>query len=176
MKSRKVRWIIVCVILLILVIYHLPRSHRVTMPVCTVEGNSATVDIDVKYYRRLFSLSYLKGTITVDGVICYDSKSAWGSRQKDGSYWDWYWYFGDADNTVPSNIEFIECTEYSKGIVKHGNNRLYIDYLGDNNTFNKIGFVYVSEDNPDAVAFYGPAQTAEEAEQIRNYKNGDPGK
>lgn len=151
-----------CITLLILVIYHFPQSHRISMPVCTTEGDCATVEIDVKYFRRLFSLSYLDGTVTVDGITYYDSKSAWGPRQKGGSYWDWYWYWGDSDNTIPSNIQFVES---ENGII--GNSMLYIGYLGKNNTFSKIEFFLVSDDFPEGRIYYGPAQTAEEAEQIK---------
>lgn len=166
MKRKIYLGILIGVTLLILIIYHFPQLHRISMPVCTTEGDSATVEIDIKYYRRLLSLSYLEGTITVDGITYYDSKSAWGARQKGGSYWNWYWYWGDSDNTIPSNIQFVESEN-----GKIGNNMLYLSYLGNNNTFTEIEFFFISNDIPEGRTYYGPARTAEEARQLAQNLN-----
>lgn len=135
------------------------------MPVCTTDGNTATLEIDIKYYRRFLSLSWVKGTVTLNDIIYYDSKSAYGPRQEGGSYWDWYWYLGNPDNTIPANTFFYHTDE--KGNVEFFDS-LFILFAGDNNSFNKIEFLYSGDDIPEGTHFYGPAQSAEEAAKIKN--------
>ena len=128
--------VVVSVLLVSLIIYHLPQRRQVSMPVCNAAGEVSYLEIDVNYYRRLFSRPWVEGTVTFDGVVYQDSRSLWGpvNQGEERSYWDWDWYFGDSDSVHPGNLSFH----------KDDNDRIkaFYDYiqffeLGDQNSFTR---------------------------------------
>ena len=154
---------ILCTLLIGLIVYHLPQRRRVTMPVCSSAGDTAQLEIDVKYYRRLFSSPWIEGTVTFDGVVYYDSKAAWGPRQKDGSYWEWDWWFNVPDDALPANSWFYK---KDNDPIKMSQNMIIIWYSGKDCSFDKVWLGYCTEDTNSDVKYYGPASTVEEAKQL----------
>ena len=133
--------VVVSVLLVSLIIYHLPQRRQVSMPVCNAAGEVSYLEIDVNYYRRLFSRPWVEGTVTFDGVVYQDSRSLWGpvNQGEERSYWDWDWYFGDSDSVHPGNLSFH----------KDDNDRIkaFYDYiqffeLGYQNSFEYVVFNY----------------------------------
>lgn len=157
--------VVVSVLLICLILYHLPQRRQVTMPVCNADGEVSYLEIDVNYYRRLFSTPWVEGTVTFDGVVYQDSRSLWGPADQgaDRSYWDWDWYFGDSNSVRPANLRFH----------KDDNDRIkafydYIEFfdLGNQNSFEHIVFNYSKYKANDVVKYFGPAASVEEAQQV----------
>ena len=155
----------VCVLLIGLIIYHLPQRRLVSMPVCNAAGEVSYLEIDVNYYRRLFSTPWVEGTVTFDGVVYQDTRSLWGpvNQGKDRSYWDWDWYFGDSNSVLPANLMFH----------KDNNDRIKAFYgciqffdLGNQNSFEHVVFNYSEYKENDVVKYFGPANSLEEARQV----------
>ena len=156
---------ILCTLLIGLIVYHLPQRRRVTMPVCSAAGEVSYLEINVNYYRRLFSTPWVEGTVTFDGVVYQDSRSLWGPADQgaDRSYWDWDWYFGDSNRVRPANLRFH----------KDDNDRIkafydYIEFfdLGNQNSFEHVVFNYSKYKANDVVKYFGPAASVEEAQQV----------
>ena len=157
--------VVVSVLLVSLIIYHLPQRKQVSMPVCSTAGEVSYLEIDVNYYRRLFSRPWVEGTVTFDGVVYQDSRSLWGpvNQGEERSYWDWDWYFGDSDSVHPGNLSFH----------KDDNDRIKAFYdciqffdLGDQNSFEYVVFNYSQYKANDVVKYFGPANSLEEARQL----------
>ena len=157
--------VVVSVLLICLILYHLPQRRQVAMPVCNAAGEASYLEIDVNYYRRLFSTPWVEGTVTFDGVVYQDSRSLWGPADQgaDRSYWDWDWYFGDSNSVRPANLRFH----------KDDNDRIkafydYIEFfdLGNQNSFEHVVFNYSKYKANDVVKYFGPAASVEEAQQV----------
>lgn len=167
MKKRKIKFIIVfiCVFLSGLVLYHLPQHRQVSMPVCNVTGETVLIEIDVNYYRRLFSKPWIEGTVTFDGEIYQDSRTLWGAVNagEDRSYWDWDWDFKIPSNRLPGNLQFH----------KDSNDRLKAFYdclrfynIGSKHDFSYVIFTYSNHELNDVVKYYGPAEDIEDARRV----------
>lgn len=166
MKKSRILLIVLAVVLLAgLIIYHLPHHWQVSMPVCSADGEVSTLQIDVNYYRRLFSTPWVEGTVTFDGVVYQDSRSLWGPADQgaDRSYWDWDWYFRDSNSVRPANLRFH----------KDDNDRIkafydYIEFfdLGNQNSFEYVVFNYSQYKANDVVKYFGPAASVAEAQQV----------
>lgn len=155
---------ILCTLLIGLIVYHLPQRRRVTMPVCNADGEVSTLEIDVKYYRRLFSIPWVKGTATFDGVTYRDVSSRLGRRQQDGySFWDWVWYFGDPDSVIPANTFFQKEAHDPDKLFQ---DQIYLYYVGEENTFDTVFFYYIQYDESSSQKYFGPASTIEQARQL----------
>lgn len=151
--------VILCALLISLIVYHLPQRRQTAMPVCSAAGEVSYLQIDVKYYRRLFSTPWVEGTVTFDGVVYYDINSDWDVY----SYWDWDWYLGDTDNAQPSNIIFR--TENNDLINILEQQIVFLD-TGNRNMFETVIFYCYEEGTDYATHYYGPAQSVEEARQV----------
>ena len=162
-KSGIVIKILVCALLLGLVIYHLPQRRQVSMPVCNAAGEVSHLEIDVKYYRRLFSMPWVKGTVTFNGDTYRDIATHFGRQHDGSSFWDWVWYFGDPDSIMPANTYFVR-EEYDPS--KTFQDLILLADVGNENTFEAIVCFYIQHDNSPDTKFYGPASTVEEAKQL----------
>lgn len=162
--------VIICALLISLIAYHLPQHRRVSIPVCSTTGEATTLQIDVKYYRRLFSIPWIKGTVTFNGDT-YRDVATYRGRQSDGfSFWDWVWYFGDPDSIIPGNTWF-ENVEYDT--TKTFQDEIMITYLGEGNSFDMVSFLYFQYDNSPTQKYFGPASTIEEARQLAEAQGWD---
>lgn len=155
--------VILCTLLIGLIIYHFPQRRRVSMPVCSADGETAQLEIDVKYYRRLFSIPWVKGTVTFNGVTYRDNATHFGRQQDGASFWDWVWYFGDPNSIIPANTYFVK-EEYDPSKIFQ--DQILLADIGNENTFDAIVCFYIQYDNSQDTKFYGPASTVEEAKQL----------
>ena len=154
---------ILCTLLIGLIVYHLPQRRRVTMPVCNADGEVSTLEIDVKYYRRLFSIPWVKGTVTFDGDSYRDVASRMGRQQDGYSFWDWVWYFGDPDSVIPANTFFQKEAHDPDKLFQ---DEIHLYYVGEGNTFDTVFFYYIQYDELSSQKYFGPASTIEQARQL----------
>lgn len=152
--------VVVSVLLVSLIIYHLPQRRQVSMPVCNAAGEVSYLEIDVNYYRRLFSTPWVEGTVTFDGVVYYDINSDWGVY----SFWDWGWHFGDTKNLIPDNTIFRNSDKNPMNLDKR--NLIVFKDIGSGNMFDTVIFYCLEGASNHATNYYGPASTAEEARQL----------
>ena len=167
-KSRILAIVLICSLILGLFIYHFPQRRRVSMPVCSATGEVSYLEIDIKYYRRLFSIPWVKGTVTFNGDIYRDNATHFGRQQDGASFWDWVWYFGDPDSIIPANTHFVK-EEYDSS--KTFQDEIWLANVGNENTFDAIVCFYIERDNSSDTKFYGPASTVEEARQLAENEN-----
>lgn len=178
-KSRIVAIILVCSLVIGLVAYHLPQRRVVSMPVCNAAGDVSYLEIDVQYYRRLFSTPWVEGTVTFDGVVYQDyyaDLSQYNVEEvgSNSSYWGWDWFFSPGEDPLPANMDFIKINSDKTGLTWLHNtvNRIYFFDIKGIDTFEKIYIIYSDESMTDAsgstrgVSYCGPAMTAEEARQV----------
>ena len=169
----------VCALVIGLLIYHLPQRKVVSMPVCNAAGEVSYLEIDVQYYRRLFSTPWVEGTVTFDGVVYHDyyadlTLSDGKEVGTNSSYWGWDWQFSPNEDTVPSNMDFIKIIPKASAFESVYNmvNRIIFFDVNGSDTFDKVVFTYSDESMTDAsghtsgIAYYGPALTVEDAQQI----------
>ena len=152
--------VVVSVLLICLILYHLPQRRQVSMPVCNAAGEVSYLEIDVNYYRRLFSTTWVEGTVTFDGVVYYDINSDWGVY----SFWDWGWHLGDTKNLIPDNTIFRNSDKNPMNLDKR--NLIVFKDIGSGNMFDTVIFYCLEGASNHATNYYGPASTAEEAQQV----------
>ena len=169
--------ILVGVLLLGLILYHLPQRRQVSMWVCTLSGEPAQVEMDIKYYRRLFVAPYVKGTVFLDGVEYIDEDSILKTLPGIVNENSNTWQFGLKEmNSFPENMKFckkkatdiIMATDILEALRNHIN---FLEISGED-SFEKIHFMLMDESMMDesgsihGISYYGPAKTIEEAGQI----------
>lgn len=178
-KSRIVVCLLACAIFLSLLIYHLPQRRQVTMPVCSATEETAQLEIDVKYYRRLFSTPWVEGTVTWDGVVYHDNYAdltLYNVEEHGGnsSFWGWDFCFTPDENPLPSNMIFIKTNpdETEMTWLHNSVNRIQFVAVRGNDTFDRIAVIYSDKKLRDesghisGIVYYGPARSMEEARQI----------
>lgn len=171
---KKVR---ICIIILVsllvfgLVLYHIPERRQITMSACTLSGKTMQIEMDIKYYRRLFAAPYVKGSVFLDGVEYIDEASIMKTFPGIVNENSNAWQFGLKEmSSFPENMIF--CKKTVKDILEAGNNRIIFADIGGEDGFEKIHFMYTDESMMDesgsisGVSYYGPAATIKEAEQI----------
>lgn len=169
----------VCALVIGLIVYHLPQRRVVSMPVCNAAGDVSYLEIDVQYYRRLFSTPWVEGTVTFDGVVYQDyyadlTLSGGKEHGTNSSYWGWDWQLSPNADTVPSNMDFIKIVPNLTNLdfVYNKVNRIIFFDVNGADAFDKILITYSDESMTDAsgstsgVSYCGPAMTAEEARQV----------
>ena len=180
MKKSRILLLVLAVALLTgLIIYHLPQHRRVTMPVCNADGEVSTLEIDVKYYRRLFSTPWVKGTVAFDGVVYQDYHAVLKTNNveeigSNSSFWGWDWDLLPNKNSRPSNMDFIKINsdQTEQTWLSNTENRIYFFDVRGTDTFEQVLIIYSDEKMTDAfgstsgITYYGPARTVEEARQI----------
>lgn len=157
-KYWKIALVIVALLVLVGIIwYRTPIEKEETMTMCSTEGETIKVTFDVAWHRYLFAPTQLKGTITIDGVVYELWKTA---HQKS---------FIDNIKDKISNVRYIpmfvlesetDALEYSYNFID-----IWMDENSDLENFKKSYILL----NRDGVSehFFGPANTKEEAQQIR---------
>ena len=182
MKKSRILLIVLAVALLAgLIIYHLPHHWQVSMPVCSTDGEVSTLQIDVNYYRRLFSTPWVEGTVTFDGVVYrdYHADLKAGNVEEHGSnssFWGWDFCLPPVNDLLPDNMRFVKTPSSSDGWDHFSNSANNILFMGakDNDAFrfDQIMFFYFDESNRSesgsipGILYAGPAATPEEARQI----------
>ena len=112
-KSHILPIVLVCLLLIGLIVYHLPQRRQTAMPVCNASGEVSFLEIDVSYYRRLFSTPWVEGTVTFDGVIYQDyyADLKAGNVEEHGnssSFWGWDFCLAPFNDQLPSNMKFVK--------------------------------------------------------------------
>ena len=173
--------VVVSVLLVSLIIYHLPQRKQVSMPVCNAAGEVSYLEIDVNYYRRLFSRPWVEGTVTFDGVVYrdYHADLKAGNVEEHGSnssFWGWDFCLPPVNDTLPDNMKFVKVissTAIGDWFSNISNNILFIGANGtDAFNFENVIFFYSDESNESesgsipGILYAGPAATPEEARQI----------
>lgn len=182
MKKSRILLIVLAVALLTgLIIYHLPQRRQVSMPVCNAAGEVSTLEIDVNYYRRLFSTPWVEGTVTFDGVVYqdYHADLKAGNVEEHGSnssFWGWDFCLPPVNDLRPDNMRFVKVTSFTDVWDHFSNSANNIFFMGANDSnafsFDKVMFFYSDESNQSesgsipGILYYGPAATPEEARQI----------
>ena len=180
MKKSRILLLVLAVALLTgLIIYHLPQRRRVSMPVCNADGEVSTLEIDVKYYRRLFSTPWVEGTVAFDGVVYQDYYADLKTYNveeigSNSSFWGWDWDLSPNKNSRPSNMDFIKIIsdETKQNWLRNGVNRINFFDVRGNDSFEKVLIIYSDEELTNSsgrisgIPYYGPARTVEEARQI----------
>ena len=180
-KLRILSIVFVCLLLIGLIIYHLPQRRQVAIPVCNADGEVSTLQIDVKYYRRLFSTPWVEGTVTFDGVVYqdYHADLKAGNVEEYGSnssFWGWDFCLPPVNDLLPDNMRFVKVSSSTDGWDHFSNSMNNILFIGAKDSdafrFDKVMFFYFDESNKGesggipGVLYYGPAATLEEARQI----------
>ena len=180
-KARIVAIILICALVLGLLIYHLPQRRQVSMPVCNTAGEVSTLEIDVNYYRRLFSTPWVEGTVTFDGVVYQDyyADLKAGNVEEYGSnssFWGWDFCLPPVNDLLPDNMRFVKIPSSSEGWDHFSNSANNILFMGAKDSdafrFNQIMFFYFDESDRSesgsipGILYSGPATTPEEVRQI----------
>ncbi|MBE5868160.1 MAG: hypothetical protein E7293_04260 [Lachnospiraceae bacterium] len=126
MKKKKAIIIIslIIVVVAIFLLTHIPKRIQCTMTVANAAGETAVLDVDLLYYSNLIFPSYVKGTLSVDGVAYIDEYTMYKTHPylPDHRLFpsDWWKYKG----SLPENTTFIrsDCTDFSSA----GTNRVYV--------------------------------------------------
>ena len=182
MKKSRILLIILAVALLTgLIIYHRPHHWQVSMPVCSADGEVSTLQIDVNYYRRLFSTPWVEGTVTFDGVVYrdYHADLKAGNVEEHGSnssFWGWDFCLPPVNDLLPDNMRFVKVPSSTDVLDYFSNSMNNIIFMGAKDSdafrFDQIMFFYFDESNRSesgsipGILYAGPAATPEEARQI----------
>ena len=106
-KIRKYRIIIIVALAVVIVtalfLAHMPERIEGTMTVSTSTGETAEVDIDILYFSNFILPSYVKGTLTVDGVEYTDEYT----KLKEFPYVSDNRLYSDESNQIDGTIEGI---------------------------------------------------------------------
>ena len=182
MKKSRILLIVLAVVLLAgLIIYHRPHRRQVSMPVCSADGEVSTLQIDVNYYRRLFSTPWVEGTVTFDGVDYrdYHADLKAGNVEEHGSnssFWGWDFCLPPVNDLLPDNMGFVKVPSSTDVLDYFSNSMNNIIFMGAKDSdafrFDQIMFFYFDESNRSesgsipGILYSGPAATPEEARQI----------
>lgn len=136
--------IIVLVVVLLLVagfISLFPRKVKFqeTISACTYEGETISADFDVELWKYWYMQDALKGSITVDGKTYEPVEYEGGSENR-------FWFAVPVDDAT-----------------KLHDNMLYVDLYG---TEFEVFLIMLVEKEETAYAYFGPAKTAEEVEEV----------
>ncbi len=178
MKKRKLLMTMVVAVIAITLYYALAPKHlEYTMTASTVAGDTAVVEINIMVFPNFILPSYVKGTISVDGVAYTDQYT----KLKEFPYvsdnhllppgwWKPEWW--KLGTSLPYNMAFLksECTDVIKAMISR------LEVLDVEFQEHKCKIHYICTDESDlanstiaGVSFFGPAANAEEAKEIAEY-------
>ena len=172
MKNKKQKAIITVLVIAIVVAFiltHVPKHIKETMTVATHNGETSMLDVDILYFPNLIFPSYVKGTLSFDGVAYTDEytflqsiPSVTDNRLFPSDWWK-------TKGSVPYNMIFIrtDCTD----VISAQINRINVLDVVLNKGIDKIHLMYTDESNQidgsiKGISFWGPSTNAEEAKQI----------
>jgi hypothetical protein len=162
MKKLSNKKVILLSILLLFVIYtiwyYYPVARVLNVSACTLDGSVADVSIDIRYYRSFFKPTYAQGTIIFNGNtyinprIYQDNKNFIEKVRLKYSGFN-YIYFVNSSLPAP---------DYISDTIQ-----LYDDYFH----LYKFSFILNKQGvgTQNALIYYAPASTVEEANEIYNF-------
>lgn len=158
-KSKIITLILLGLFLLFSIWYHLPIRQTAKMPVCTLDGKTADVKINVSFHRSFFKPTVVKGALTFNGTEHHDLAHAAAEKSFfenlsgkfdevfHGTVSDFYVY--DVTNSA------LHVTDYTG---KYNMEQLMFWYLDDDAEQDK--------DTDNGIAYFGPAKNAGEAKAV----------
>lgn len=170
MKNKKaIITILVIAIVAAIFLTHIPKHIKETMTVATHNGETAILDVDILYFPNLILPSYVKGSLSFDGVAYTDKytffkniPSVTDNRLFPSDWWK-------TKGSVPYNMIFLrtDCTD----VVSAQINRINVLDVVLDNGIGEIHLMYTDENNQvdgviKGISFWGPSKNAEEAKQI----------
>lgn len=164
--------VLAVVLVVVFVLVHMPTDIKRTLTVSSGTGETAELELDLRYYRNLIFPSYVKGTVTIDGVRYVDkyTKLKEFPSVADRQLFPSGWWKGKSD--LPCNTTFLQadCSDVLSAMV----NRIDILEIVFEKETCKIHYIYSDDKNQtginiSGISFWGPAQDAGEAEQIAEY-------
>lgn len=177
MKKRTVIIALAVVLVSAFFLSHIPRRIDQTMTVSSGSGEPAEVDIHVLYFPNLVLPSYVKGTVSVDGIAYTDQytmlKKFPGVSDNRLFPSDWW----RIKESIPCNATFLKSD--CRDVISARLNRINVLDVVWNQGICKIHYMLTDESNQigttiPGISFWGPARNAEEAKQIAaslGYKN-----
>ena len=165
MKKKKTIIIIslIVVVVAIFLLTHIPKRIQCTMTVANGAGETAVLDVDFLYYSNLILPSYVKGTLSVDGVEYIDYSTRF---DKSGLFSSGWW---KSRSSLPYSFVLSNCNDK----IKAFRNRVMVfDIKLNEDDIGAIHYIYMGDSNEvvdgkrKGISFWGPAQNAEEAKQI----------
>lgn len=171
-KHRIIIFALAAVVVAALFLAHIPEHIKGTMTVATGTGETAEVDVDILYYSNLILPSYVKGSLSFDGVEYTDEYTmlkkfpyVTDNRLFPSDWWK-------TKGSVPCNMTFVrsDCTD----VISAQLNRIIVLDVVLNKGICEIHYMYLDESdqigtNIAGISFWGPAQNAEEAKQIAEF-------
>lgn len=171
-KSVLVMIALAAVVVIALCFAQMPEQITGTVTVATETGETATVEYDLLYYSNFILPSYVKGTLTVDGVEYTDQYSMFEQipSVEDNALIPSDWW--QSESAVPYNMTFVrsDCAD----VISAQLNKIdVLDVVLDKGIC-KIHYLYFDERNAvdgvvSGISFWGPAQNAEEAAQTSEF-------
>lgn len=177
MNRKRKLWILIpiCCLLLFAAWYWFPIHTNVEMTVCTLDGKTAEIEIDVSFYRHLLKKNSIKGTLTWDEVEYVDEFTKWG---KDP--------YSDDESLLDAFLSTVDILRHkgSEGLPRmaflNADLPLMESFLHQVIIFNVDGgynleqlcIMYQGEEDLNGdesipgIAYYGPAGNQEEAQKI----------
>lgn len=156
--------------------YHLPIHRSTSMTVCTVEGETAEVEIDISFQRYFFKPDRVKGTVVFNGIKYVEiNSSAFANYFPEGSDFilDEAAEFGDQIRAkIQGEDAGMIFLKDSSSATSAYCNVIYILNTADKYDINKVDLMYLDEQLADengmihGVQYFGPAATQEEAEAL----------
>lgn len=158
--NKRIKKIVIAMLLLLFaacLVYHFPVKKKLRVTVCTVEGETAEAVFDVWFQRILIYPTVMNGTITFDGREYEKVPVGWGSISERIRW--------KLDNWGAVDGGFF-CLKSNDIMERAGN---LVDFhssdKGIGKQFKAFSFTVIK--GSTIVEYYGPAETAEEAEKVR---------
>lgn len=171
-KYRIITGAVAFIVVVVFIFLQIPEHIDTVMTVSTDTGETAEIDIDILYFSNLVLPSYVKGTISVDGIEYTDqyTKLKEFSAVSDNRLFPSGWW--KSKESVPYNMTFVksDCTDVGSVSL----NRIDVLDVVFNNGICEIHYMYTDESNQidteiKGISFWGPAQNAEDAKQIADF-------
>ncbi len=159
MKKRVKKIVIATLLLLFAVclVYHFPVKKKLRVTVCTIEGETAEVVFDVWFQRSLIYPTVMNGKVTFGGRE-YENVFGDGasfSEKIHAKMEDW--------GGVRSSFFQLNSNDFNE----RAENMIWFNSSdkGVRKQFDAFFFIVIK--GSTLVEYYGPAETAEEAEKVR---------
>ncbi|MBE6892075.1 MAG: hypothetical protein E7481_08655 [Ruminococcaceae bacterium] len=169
-KSLTVCAVLLAVVILLILtkIYTIPIEINTEKPICSLNGDVKTVELNLIWQRYLLRGSEVQGSITVDGK---EYRSIYGSFKDNGvfrrdteppSFWE-----GLKDKITGNHYYrhvFFESADYLEG---NSDSWDFLSVEFSNTDFNEICvWINALNEADENIGFYGPASTTDEAYNI----------
>ncbi len=158
--NKRIKKIVIAVLLFLLgacLVYHFPVKKKLRVTVCTVEGETAEALFEVWFQRSLIYPTVMNGKVTFGGREYEKIPEVWGSV-----FGKICWKMKNWGEVRSSSFQ-LKSNDFNE---RAGNQiRFNSPDRGIGKQFKAFSFTVIKDST--IVEYYGPAETAEEAEKIR---------